>query len=395
MPAQPSGSRMRRCSIRTYCNCLPDQAREWGTKTLMDTKVAIIGGGLAGLNAARLLDQAGIDYQLFEARDRLGGRILTVNEAGSTDEDGFDLGPSWFWPRMQPAIGSLIEELGLPSFAQRAEGDVIFERMSREPALRYPGGRQEPVSRRLEGGTGSLVRAIEGLLAGDRVHRGARVAGLCLLDNGVELTIQFQDGAGHKVKASHVIAALPPRVLASSVRFTPDLEENDRRLWDSTPTWMAPHAKFLAVYQQPFWLEAGLSGTVQSMVGPMAEIHDATTASGKAALFGFIGIGARQRAQMGDSRLKQDCLLQLVRIFGERAAVPQTALIKDWAADPLTAAPADLDNSGHPAGASAWVNGPWQGRLTLGGSESSPKEAGYLAGAVESSGLAAQAVLEA
>jgi monoamine oxidase len=103
------------------------------------TTVAILGGGLAGLNAARLLQQAGVDFQLFEARDRLGGRILTVDAAGASGTDGFDMGPSWFWPRMQPAITALVEELRLPSFPQNSDGDVVFERMSREPAQRYSG----------------------------------------------------------------------------------------------------------------------------------------------------------------------------------------------------------------------------------------------------------------
>ncbi|MCZ4061080.1 NAD(P)-binding protein [Pantoea sp. LMR881] len=34
--------------------------------------VIIVGGGLAGLNAARLLNRSGIQFKLFEARDRLG-----------------------------------------------------------------------------------------------------------------------------------------------------------------------------------------------------------------------------------------------------------------------------------------------------------------------------------
>lgn len=41
-------------------------------------RVAIIGGGLAGLNALRLLTEAGLDAMLYEARDRIGGRVWTV-----------------------------------------------------------------------------------------------------------------------------------------------------------------------------------------------------------------------------------------------------------------------------------------------------------------------------
>src|SRR5256885_400628 len=44
-----------------------------------------VGGGLSGLNTTRLLQEAGADCQLFEARDRLGGRILTVDGTGRGD----------------------------------------------------------------------------------------------------------------------------------------------------------------------------------------------------------------------------------------------------------------------------------------------------------------------
>jgi monoamine oxidase len=40
--------------------------------------VAIVGGGLAGLNALRILTEAGVDAHLYEARPRLGGRVLTL-----------------------------------------------------------------------------------------------------------------------------------------------------------------------------------------------------------------------------------------------------------------------------------------------------------------------------
>lgn len=40
-------------------------------------KIAIIGGGIAGLNCAYHLQKAGLDFQVFEASKRLGGRILT------------------------------------------------------------------------------------------------------------------------------------------------------------------------------------------------------------------------------------------------------------------------------------------------------------------------------
>jgi monoamine oxidase len=42
--------------------------------------VVVIGAGAAGLAAARALHEAGVDVEILEARDRIGGRILTVTD---------------------------------------------------------------------------------------------------------------------------------------------------------------------------------------------------------------------------------------------------------------------------------------------------------------------------
>lgn len=206
-----------------------------------------------------------MDFQLFEARNRLGGRILTMNAAGQPDAGGFDLSPSWFWPAMQPAIAALVAELSLPSFGQSSKGDVVFERMSREPAQRYPGLRQKPQSMRLVGGSAGLIRALTGRLPADRLHNGTQVTALTLDTGGVTLSLLGSNGREESLHAAQVIAALSPHLLEHSIRFTPDVPPYIRSLWQRTPTWMAPHAKFFALYDRPFWLEAGFSGTAQSI----------------------------------------------------------------------------------------------------------------------------------
>ncbi|MGH3266906.1 MAG: FAD-dependent oxidoreductase [Trebonia sp.] len=94
------------------------------------TQVAVLGGGVSGLNTARLLCAAGVSLELFEARDRLGGRTLTVDGTGAPSDDGYDLGPSWFWPRLQPAIGALADELGLGSFPQSSAAEARMPAVS-------------------------------------------------------------------------------------------------------------------------------------------------------------------------------------------------------------------------------------------------------------------------
>ena len=156
---------------------------------------------------------------------------------------------------------------------------------------------------------------------------------------------------------------------------------------------MAQHAKFFAVYDRPFWREAGLSGTAQSMVGPLVEIHDATTATGTPGLFGFPGLSPEQRRAVGEAALTRAALQQFARLFGSPAERPRATLYKDWAADPLTATLADWTSAGHAHGDGPLIDGPWRRRLVLGGSESSPTESGYLAGAVEASRQAAAEVV--
>jgi monoamine oxidase len=379
---------MRRTRLVSRDSLREESDTDHEREKLADTTVVVVGGGVAGLNAAGLLSAAGVSVELLEARGRLGGRVLTVDGSGSTSEDGFDLGPSWLWPRLQPAIADRVAELGLPSFPQSSDGDVIFERMSREPAQRYAGVRQTPESMRLAGGSGALVRALAAAVPDDRIRLNSLVTSLVLREDGVLVTYRNGAGSERSIDAAQVVVAVPPRLLEATVALTPPPEPETAALWRGTPTWMAGQAKFFALYDEPFWLTAGLSGTAQSMVGPMLEIHDATTATGMAALFGFLGVGPAERLRLGEEALTRACLAQFERIFGPEARTPTSTLLKDWATDPLTATAEDLVSSSHPAAAPAWVHGPWADRLILAGSEVSPSEAGYLAGAIEASGLA-------
>ena len=55
-------------------------------------KVIIIGAGIAGLSAARLLTDAGYQVTILEGRDRIGGRLHTSHKWPDLP---IDLGASW------------------------------------------------------------------------------------------------------------------------------------------------------------------------------------------------------------------------------------------------------------------------------------------------------------
>ena len=50
--------------------------------------IAVIGAGVSGLSCAWWLQQAGLDVEVFEAADRVGGKVQSVKEAGVAFETG-------------------------------------------------------------------------------------------------------------------------------------------------------------------------------------------------------------------------------------------------------------------------------------------------------------------
>jgi monoamine oxidase len=81
---------------------------------MVDTEILIIGAGVAGLTAARRLAEAGLKVTVMEARDRVGGRILTH----CVGDESIELGAEFVHGR-PPELLALIAETG----AERYERD--------------------------------------------------------------------------------------------------------------------------------------------------------------------------------------------------------------------------------------------------------------------------------
>jgi oxygen-dependent protoporphyrinogen oxidase len=71
-------------------------------------RIAIIGGGMAGMAAAHRLKTAGLEPVVFERNDRVGGRIWTIEKGGFL----MDLGAAVYLGTYREAI-ELIKEVGL------------------------------------------------------------------------------------------------------------------------------------------------------------------------------------------------------------------------------------------------------------------------------------------
>ncbi|MBQ0903891.1 FAD-dependent oxidoreductase [Micromonospora sp. U21] len=71
---------------------------------LAETDVVIVGGGLAGLAAARRLHRAGVPWRLLEAGSRLGGRVATDAVDGYLIDRGFQVLNTAY-----PRLGTLLD----------------------------------------------------------------------------------------------------------------------------------------------------------------------------------------------------------------------------------------------------------------------------------------------
>jgi polyamine oxidase len=73
-------------------------------------RVVVVGAGIAGLTVANALAHGGVECAVVEARDRIGGRLHTVDLAGSP----VDLGGSWIHTPVGNPMRAFARQAGVP-----------------------------------------------------------------------------------------------------------------------------------------------------------------------------------------------------------------------------------------------------------------------------------------
>lgn len=341
--------------------------------------VAIIGAGLSGLALARRLQNKDVDHRIFEARDRVGGRILT--------ESGHDLGPTWFWPDENEHTIRLLEELAVDSFSQWTRGQSLYQADCQLAPQRFIDPHGYHGAKRIAGGCSSLVAALVSELM-QPIALSRRLLCIRKADTGVML--EFLDTGSNEreeVRANQVALCLPPRLIASGIQFEPLLDKRLAQLLRETPTWMAGQAKAIARYKTPGWRAQGLSGSAFSD-DPAAIAREVFDACGPGNTLPALGTFLSQTPppeQLLLAEFEEKLMRQFSLLFGTEFGDPESVVYKDWSRDVYTSTAADAEIlNAHPIYGHPWFElDHWEDRLFFCGSETSRVAGGYMEGALQ------------
>jgi monoamine oxidase len=241
---------------------------------------------------------------------------------------------------------------------------------------------------------GAVITALTSTLPQDRILLNSPVRLITKLDDLWQVLLT----SGEALTCTQLWLAMPPRKVAPLFLAADNcvLSEALITQLQAQQTWMSAQAKFVAVYDKPFWRDAGLSGQGFSRVGPMVEINDACgidascraeedAEESPAALFGFIGVPVINRQALDEQTMIDACVAQLGKLFGEAALSPTSTHYVDWASNVYISSAADVSEpSQHAHFDQASFEAELKGlNLGLIGSEFSQTEPGYIAGAID------------
>jgi monoamine oxidase len=260
-----------------------------------------------------------------------------------------------------------------------AQGDSL------EMLTNTQGGAQDSI---IVGGTQQLSLRLAAKL-GEVVRLNQPVSHIRQDDQGVVVTTE----AGSSIRARHVIVAMPPAA-AGRLVFDPPLPRDRHELQQRAP--MGRYFKVIVTYDKPFWRDAGFTGEVASVRGPITASYDDDPGDGTGALLNFIGGDHALKWQaLPPDQQKQAVLDCLARWFGDAALKPTAYGFNPWGEQRFTGgAPVAIMAPGVLSRLGPALRAPC-GRIHWAGTEAAEKWTGYMDGAIRAGEAAAKAVVMA
>jgi monoamine oxidase len=337
----------------------------------MDKSVVIVGAGLTGLLTAYRLQEFGFDVKVLEARDRIGGRIHTIQSGNAKVE----MGATWF-NDSHYYLKEIIDEFKIPFFEQFLTGISYFQTFSNVPPQEITVPNDSP-SYRFKNGTIDLLNVMYSKLKPHTVFLN-EVAKEILVSE-IKATVKTNTRI---LKADLIITTLPPAVLIDQVEFSPALSNKLISLAEQTHTWMQDSIKVALTYKKPYWREQGKSGTIFSNVGPLTEFYDQSNL--ETASYALVGFASGSCARFTKEQRIEKIEAQLKMVFGDEALQYESYHDTAWFNEEFTKSNRQADNLfPHQNGGHSLYQEPLFGnKLFISGAETSKHQSGYMEGAI-------------
>jgi monoamine oxidase len=224
-------------------------------------KIIVIGAGMSGLVAAYELVRAGHDVTILEARDRIGGRVLTIRSPFSNNHFA-EGGAARIKPSHNLTLGYANHfNLNLDPF-YATSGDYVNmsngnrEIISNNTYLNTSYGsilRNEYL--KIRGGSDLLPHSFYNSSAlNNKIYLGVPVTSIHQQNNNV--TVQTSNG--NQFIADRVLCTVPITVL-NKIQFTPPLSPEKQTAMNGGYRY-APSTRVYMQFQNRFWENESLNG---------------------------------------------------------------------------------------------------------------------------------------
>lgn len=321
--------------------------------------------------------------------EMLARRATAAAPAGHPGTDRWDAVTIADWLRRRvpgPAARAMLESTLVVSFSvelsqvsMRSLFSAVTDAGGLLRLLGTDGGAQQDL---VVGGADRLARQMAERL-GDRVRRSTAVRAIRHEPDGVVVVSDHGSWT-----AGYAIVALPP-AHAAALDWQPAVTGSRRQLLDRLH--MGSVTKLLAVYDRPFWRDAGWSGEVLDTNGPVTTAFEASQPGGPAVLASLTcGDRSLELSVLPTEERRRRILGAFTDWFGPAAAEPRTVAdcsweTEEWSGGGYAAVPAPGVLSSR---AMALIAEP-VGRVHFAGTETSTTSNGFIDGAITSGERAA------
>ncbi|MBN9420743.1 MAG: FAD-dependent oxidoreductase [Candidatus Eremiobacteraeota bacterium] len=383
----------------------------------------VIGAGVAGLAAARKLQENGKKVAVLEARERIGGRVETDQ---ATFSRPFDVGAHWFHqeePGQNP-LANWARQHGVEAQPDRTRYDSagFVEQQHRQADLWTKTKGDRPLSElpSVQGEWAAEARNLLGPLSvgvelnqasskdfrtmidekSDLVAPGGMAQVVDKLSEGLDVRLStpvsrvdwsnkgcWVTAGGQKLEADRVVVTLPVGVLQKDVvQFQPTLPAWKNKAIHSL---QMGHLKKVAFEFPPGQLNAPVDTGLQVQGSPMFHLVRPEGSDMSITLVG--GQTALEWEKLGTEAAQQKVLGELRSVYGP-GLQPRAASVSHWESDPLSGGSYSAAKPGHQS-ARLELAKPVGGRLFFAGEACEEEWATTAAGAFLSGQKAAQDIL--